>query len=253
MGSKGRRGIRQRAQAALPNCPPLARSAQAMWSVTTAQPTPAIRASGTPTASTVTGMCCRVFRATRRDRLGLSRVHRSQASCEDTPSYSTNLRGAVLSLSLNRFRNSAVENGEIMSPLRAPFLISVVSLSAGLSACGQSAHPAAAAVCPESAPAVGAPCAEGLSCQYGAACLVGGYRCANGEFEQMPPPTCDPPSTAAAPVEPIRPIPAGNPPPPSPEPVEPIGPANPPPPTNAPPPPVGNPPPPDFRAVGSKS
>ena len=120
-----------------------------------------------------------------------------------------------------------------MKQLRAPFLVSVVSLGAGLSGCGQSAHPAAA-VCPESAPAVGAPCDEGLRCEYGSEdpCPADEYRCVNGQFEQMPRPTCNPPEP---------------PPPPPPPPTEPT------PPTNPPPLPPGNPPGPGLRAVGSKA
>ena len=120
-----------------------------------------------------------------------------------------------------------------MKQLRAPFLVSVVSLGAGLVGCGQSAHPAAA-VCPESAPAVGAPCDEGLRCEYGSddPCPADEYRCVNGQFEQMPRPTCNPPEP---------------PPPPPPPPTEPT------PPTNPPPLPPGNPPGPGLRAVGSKA
>lgn len=77
-----------------------------------------------------------------------------------------------------------------MKILRAPFLISVVSLSA----CGQSAHPAPS-VCPNEAPPAGSPCSEGLSCRYPtiAPCPDDTYTCVNGQFVQMPRPTCNPP------------------------------------------------------------
>jgi hypothetical protein len=100
-----------------------------------------------------------------------------------------------------------------MKILRAPFLVSVVSLSA----CGQSAHPVPT-VCPSEAPTVGSACNDGLTCRYPtvAPCPDDTFECVNGQFVQRPSPTCNPPA-----------------PPPPPEPT--IG-------------PTGNPPPPDFAA-----